>query len=70
MNWSQWLDDVWVEFVKCSGGAVDMADKPMYFPPNVYKNPQDDDLVSHLYEWYNAGMSSKLAGKQMIYIET
>lgn len=69
MNWSQWLDDVWVEFVKCNDG-IDMADKPMYFPPNVYKNLQDDDLVSHLYEWYNAGMSSKLAGEQMIYIET
>lgn len=47
-----------------------MSEKSMYFPPNVYTNPQDDDLVSHLYEWYNAGMSSKLAGEQMIYIET
>ena len=70
MNWSDWLDDVWVEFVKCSGGAVNMADKTMYFPPNVYTNPQDDDLVNHLYDWYNAGMSSKLAAEQMIYIET
>ena len=69
MNWQQWLDDVWVEFVKC-GSSVTMTDKPMYFPPKVYTNPQSDDLVSHLYEWYNGGMSSKLAAEQMIYIET
>lgn len=70
MNWQQWLDDVWVEFVKCSGGAVAMADKSMYFPQIVYTKPQSDDLVSHLYDFYNAGMSSKLAAEKMGYIET
>ena len=69
MNWQQWLDAVWVEFVKCDS-SVTMADKSIYFPPKVYTNPQDDDLVSHLYDFYNAGMSAKLAAEKMIYIET
>lgn len=69
MNWSDWLDDLWIEFCK-EYPSTDPNDKSLWLTPDVYNNPQDDDLGGHLYDFYNAGMNSKLAAEKMLYIET
>ena len=67
MNWNNWLDDLWLEYVKLT--CVNAADKSIWIKPIVYNRPNDDDLGSFLYELYNNGASTKVAANAMINFE-
>ncbi|MBO7212125.1 MAG: hypothetical protein J6V44_14145 [Methanobrevibacter sp.] len=70
MNWSDWLDDLWDEFLKMQPGDTELPTmKNIYLTQEVYNNPQDDDLGGFLNDMYNNGVSTKVAAEAMLNFE-